>query len=85
MSKAYHIFGPNPFPYMTPMLYLHLVALPQRPQVSDEAHGEAAPLLGFVVLGQAVQQNPGVPRLSQQPQRLHLWKAVRLRRKAGRC
>lgn len=70
---------------LSPALYLCLVALLQGPQVADEAHGEAAPPLGFGVLGQAVQQDPRVPGPRQQPQRLHLREVVRLQRRgAGR-
>lgn len=75
----------HPVPSSPPTLYLCLVALLQGSEVADEAHGEAAPLLRFGVLSQAVQQYPRVPSPSQQPQGLHLWEVVRLQRRAGRC
>lgn len=65
--------------------YLLLVTLLQSSQAADETHGKTAPLLGFGVLGQAVQQYPRVPGLSQQPQGLHLWEVIWLQRRAGRC
>lgn len=68
---------PSPLP---PGLYLCLVALLQRSQVADEAHGEATPLLSLGILSQAVQQYPSVPSPSQQPQGLQLWEVVGLRK-----
>lgn len=60
--------------------YLLLVALLQSSQVADETHGKTAPLFSFGVLGQAVQQYPRVPGLSQQPQGLHLWEVIWLQK-----
>lgn len=67
-------------PPSPPGWYLCLVALFQGSQVADEAHGEAAPLLSRWILCQAIQQYPRVPSPGQQPQGLHLWEVVRLRR-----
>lgn len=75
----------HPLPSPPSALYLCFVAFLQGSQVADEAHGEAAPLLRLGVLSQAVQQDPRVPSLSQQPQGLYLWEVVRLQRRAGRC